>query len=112
MIVGLAPLIYLFDAGFSRGVQGVIDELFRSPRHPYTRALMDALPGKPRAEGGERRPLAGEIPDPRHPPSGCRFHTRCPLAAADAELRARCTTAEPAATRVGPDHVAFCHRAA
>src|SRR5579859_6429964 len=52
-------------------------ELWQAPRHPYTRALMDAIP---RTDGAGHLPeaLAGEIPDPAHPPVGCRFHPRCP----------------------------------
>ena len=54
-------------------------ELWQAPRHPYTRALMDAIP---RTDGAGHLPeaLAGEIPDPAHPPVGCRFHPRCPYA--------------------------------
>jgi oligopeptide/dipeptide ABC transporter ATP-binding protein len=52
-------------------------QLWQTPRHPYTRALMDAIP---RTDGAGHLPeaLAGEIPDPAHPPVGCRFHPRCP----------------------------------
>jgi len=54
------------------------DELFENPRHPYTRALLDAVPVPDPRAGGERTALAGEVPSPIDPPSGCRFHTRCP----------------------------------
>jgi peptide/nickel transport system ATP-binding protein len=54
-------------------------ELWSSPRHPYTRALIDAIP-HPDGAGQLPYALAGEIPDPAHPPVGCRFHPRCPLA--------------------------------
>jgi peptide/nickel transport system ATP-binding protein len=54
-------------------------ELWSQPRHPYTQALIDAIP-HPDGGGQLPRALAGEIPDPAHPPAGCRFHPRCPLA--------------------------------
>jgi oligopeptide/dipeptide ABC transporter ATP-binding protein len=54
-------------------------ELWSTPRHPYTRALIDAIP-HPDGAGHLPRALAGEIPDPAHPPVGCRFHPRCPSA--------------------------------
>jgi oligopeptide/dipeptide ABC transporter ATP-binding protein len=55
------------------------DLLWRDPRHPYTRALIDAIP-HPDGAGHLPVALAGEIPDPAHPPDGCRFHPRCPYA--------------------------------
>jgi oligopeptide transport system ATP-binding protein len=56
--------------------------LFASPRHPYTRALLEAVPDPdPVAQRAKSRvPLKGEIPNPANPPAGCRFHTRCPMA--------------------------------
>ena len=54
-------------------------ELWRAPRHPYTRALIEAIP-HPDGAGHLPHALAGEIPDPAHPPVGCRFHPRCPYA--------------------------------
>ncbi len=82
------------------------DALFAAPRHPYTRALLASVPepdpvvqrAKPRV------PLAGEIPSPANPPSGCRFHTRCPM------VIDRCRREEPAWRAVGDSMVA-CHRA-
>ncbi|MBV9582491.1 MAG: ABC transporter ATP-binding protein [Chloroflexi bacterium] len=68
-------------------------ELWSAPRHPYTRALIDAIPN-PDGAGQLPRALAGEIPDPAHPPQGCRFHPRCPLAFD------RCPVDEPALTEV------------
>ena len=53
--------------------------LFRHPRHPYTRLLLETVPNI-RSRGQERLPLAGEVPSPIHPPSGCHFHPRCPFA--------------------------------
>ncbi len=79
-------------------------ELFATPRHPYTRALLASVPDPdPIVQRAKSRvPLSGEIPNPANPPPGCRFHTRCPIAA---DL---CRTAEPAWRRVGGGDVA-CH---
>lgn len=55
------------------------DDLFRSPQHPYTRMLIDAVPDLDMS-GRERRPVTGEVPNPINPPSGCAFHPRCPHA--------------------------------
>jgi peptide/nickel transport system ATP-binding protein len=84
------------------------EALYTSPRHPYTRALLDAVP-EPAVidENGnpiERRPaLGGELPSPMQPPSGCRFRTRCPRAT---EI---CAKEEPRLERVEPDNVIACH---
>lgn len=79
-------------------------ELFANPQHPYTRALIDAVPNPdPLAEAGRTAaPLAGEIPSPLNPPMGCVFHTRCPIATAP------CSLDVPPQVRVGPDHIAAC----
>jgi oligopeptide transport system ATP-binding protein len=80
------------------------DALFAAPRHPYTRALLLAVPEPdPAAQRAKPRvPLAGEIPSPANPPAGCRFHTRCPMA------RPLCREQEPAWRQVGASFVA-CH---
>jgi oligopeptide transport system ATP-binding protein len=79
------------------------DALFASPRHPYTRALLQAVPTI--AVGAARAmPLSGEIPSPLTPPSGCVFRTRCPSAVA------RCAVEQPALRLLQGSHVA-CHRA-
>ena len=80
------------------------DALFAHPRHPYTRALLLAVPEPdPAAQRAKPRvPLAGEIPSPARPPPGCRFHTRCPMA------RPVCSAEEPAWRQVGESTVA-CH---
>jgi peptide/nickel transport system ATP-binding protein len=81
--------------------------LWASPRHPYTRGLIDAVPGQ---SGGRRRewvaPLPGDLPNPADPPRGCRFHPRCPHATA------RCRDEEPALRELAPGHWAACHLAA
>lgn len=82
------------------------DSLFGAPRHPYTRALLQAAPlPDPRLTRARRRaPLAGEIPSPLAPPSGCVFRTRCPYAVE------RCGRERPALRPLGSSLVA-CHRA-
>ena len=58
--------------------RGPVEDVFEDPQHPYTRALMEAIPALGTREGPPPEPLSGDVPDPAHPPSGCRFHTRCP----------------------------------
>jgi oligopeptide/dipeptide ABC transporter ATP-binding protein len=78
-------------------------ELFDKPLHPYTRALFSAaLPSHPDVEQEEIM-LTGEVPSPINPPSGCRFHPRCPFAVA------RCSEEEPQLREVAPGHVVSCH---
>ncbi|MCQ4159051.1 ATP-binding cassette domain-containing protein [Roseomonas sp. GC11] len=83
------------------------DALWRQPRHPYTRALMAATPVADPAEARARPPLplTGELPSPIDPPSGCRFHPRCPLALP------RCREDVPALRLAGPEHTVACHLA-
>jgi len=81
------------------------DSLYRKPMHPYTEALMSAVPRPdPRLRGkGERIRLQGEIADPSNPPSGCTFHPRCAYA------RARCSVEQPALREVLPGRHVACH---
>ncbi len=80
------------------------DALYADPLHPYTRALLDAVPiPDPRLEAKrEYRVLAGEVPSPLNPPRGCVFHTRCPLASEE------CKMAVPELREVKPRHFAAC----
>ncbi len=81
------------------------EELFRAPRHPYTAALMAAVPvPDPRRRTGDVE-LQGEVPSPANPPSGCYFHPRCPYAV---DL---CRAQAPALREVSPGHFVSCHRA-
>ena len=79
-------------------------QLFEMPLHPYTEALLSAVP-IPRASARKRERiiLRGDVPSPINPPSGCHFHTRCRYA------HARCKAEAPALRQVTPDHWAACH---
>jgi oligopeptide transport system ATP-binding protein len=81
------------------------DALYKSPLHPYTRALLSAVPIPDPALEATRQeiPLEGEVPNPANPPSGCRFHTRCPLAL---DL---CKHLEPEYRQVNAGHWVACH---
>jgi peptide/nickel transport system ATP-binding protein/oligopeptide transport system ATP-binding protein len=78
-------------------------DLFDHPQHPYTEALLSAVPVPDPAAQRKRIVLAGDVPSPIHPPSGCRFHTRCPHAFD------RCRREEPKLAQVRPMHFAACH---
>jgi len=78
--------------------------LFSTPKHPYTRLLMASVPGAPR--GTDLALLDGEVASALDPPTGCRFHPRCPLA------ESICQSVEPPLERVAPDRTAACHVAA
>ncbi|MFM2106072.1 MAG: hypothetical protein RL338_1104 [Chloroflexota bacterium] len=85
-----------------------VDTLYQDPRHPYTVALLSAIPNPDPRTRKKRLVLTGDIPSPANPPSGCRFHTRC-------WLRERlgnpenCATAEPEFRDVGGGHLVACH---
>jgi len=78
------------------------DQIYSAPRHPYTRALLDAIPQV--SSGRKGTPLRGEIPSPTSPPQGCAFHTRCP------QVMNICRRESPPLTVFG-DHVVTCHLA-
>jgi oligopeptide/dipeptide ABC transporter ATP-binding protein len=80
------------------------DELFRNPLHPYTQALMSAIPIPDPKIRRERIILKGDVPSPLNPPTGCRFHPRCPVA------MAHCKVEEPAFKEASPDHWVACWR--
>jgi oligopeptide transport system ATP-binding protein len=77
--------------------------LFGEPRHPYTHALLSAIPLPEPALKRHRMILQGDVPSPLNPPAGCRFHTRCPYA------RDRCRSEEPELTLEGDGHRTACH---
>jgi peptide/nickel transport system ATP-binding protein/oligopeptide transport system ATP-binding protein len=79
------------------------EELFKNPLHPYTKALFSAaLPGHPDIVR-EEIILAGEVPSPINPPSGCRFHPRCPF------VMPQCSEIEPEEKAIAPNHMVACH---
>jgi oligopeptide transport system ATP-binding protein len=78
-------------------------ELYVAPRHPYSEALLSAVPIPDPSVKRKRIVLQGDVPNPIHPPSGCHFHTRCPKA------MARCKTEEPLLREVAPGRMAACH---
>jgi oligopeptide transport system ATP-binding protein len=116
---GLSYLFVAHDLGVVRHVSDRIavmylgkivensgaDELYDKPVHPYSNALLSAvpIPDPRRNSARERLVLEGDVPSPIDPPSGCRFHTRCPWCT---EV---CTTSEPALFEHRPNHSAACH---
>jgi oligopeptide/dipeptide ABC transporter ATP-binding protein len=78
-------------------------DLYARPRHPYTEALLSAVPVSDPTVKLQRIILTGDVPSPVNPPTGCHFHTRCPYA------QARCKTDVPTMREVAPGHFASCH---
>jgi oligopeptide/dipeptide ABC transporter ATP-binding protein len=78
------------------------EEIFHNPLHPYTKALLSAIPVPDPDAHRERLPLTGEIPTAISPPSGCRFRTRCPM------VEPRCAENEPQLVEVSPGHFVAC----
>ncbi|MGH9053991.1 MAG: ABC transporter ATP-binding protein [Acidimicrobiia bacterium] len=83
---------------------GTKDELFGNPQHPYTRALLSAIPMADPTRARRRTILQGEIPSPLNPPDACRFHTRCPIFA-----EGICDVLEPRLRPAQDGHLASCH---
>ena len=83
--------------------QAPTDPLYAGPLHPYTRALLSAIPDAARRGSRQRMLLSGDPPSPLNPPAGCRFHTRCPFA------RERCRAEAPALRAIEPGRLARCH---
>ncbi|MBQ2895803.1 MAG: ABC transporter ATP-binding protein, partial [Oscillospiraceae bacterium] len=84
------------------------EELFRNPCHPYTKSLLSAIPLADVSEKEEERRrnrivLQGDVPSPADPPSGCRFHTRCPMA------KEICSQVKPVTREIAPGHSTCCH---
>ena len=113
-------LTYLFISHDMAVVQHICDEiavmylgriveradrrsLFLDVKHPYTKALLAAVPSMDRETRRSSTPLGGDVPSPMDPPSGCHFHTRCPLA------EKRCSMEIPALREVLPNHWVACH---
>lgn len=83
-----------------------VEDLYRDPKHPYTKALMSAIPVPDPGRKSQRVILSGDVPSPMNPPSGCAFHTRCPVA------RPECAQQEPPTIDVGTSgtpHEVACH---
>jgi oligopeptide/dipeptide ABC transporter ATP-binding protein len=78
-------------------------EIYRNPRHPYTRALLSAIPVPDPAARRSRVILPGDVPSPIHPPAGCPFHPRCP------HVEERCRTMEPTLSAGSGGHQVACH---
>lgn len=82
------------------------DDLFQQPLHPYTQALMSAIPVPDPKHKPQRTILPGDVPSPLNPPSGCRFHPRCPIT-----RLAHCSVEEPQLRELQPGHWVACHYA-
>jgi peptide/nickel transport system ATP-binding protein len=82
---------------------GTTEEIFSNPKHPYTEALLSAVPVADPNYKMERIPLQGEIPNPANPPSGCYFHTRCRY------CQQKCREVAPEYKEVTPGHMCACH---
>jgi peptide/nickel transport system ATP-binding protein len=82
---------------------GPTESVIRSPQHPYTKALVAAAPIPQVNQARAPLPIKGNVPDARNPPTGCRFHDRCPIAVQ------RCKSEVPRLREVSPGHRAACH---
>jgi peptide/nickel transport system ATP-binding protein len=86
---------------------GTGDDIYERPAHPYTAGLLAAIPlpnpELARASAANEVPVRGELPSPINPPTGCRYHTRCPLA------QPKCAEVLPELRSFGGEHLAACH---
>ena len=82
---------------------GNTEEVYRHPAHPYTQALLSAVPSHDPANKSKHIVLEGDVPNPASPPTGCPFHTRC------AYCTEECRQAKPQLREIAPDHYAACH---
>jgi oligopeptide/dipeptide ABC transporter ATP-binding protein len=96
--VGVMYLGKLVEIGEARTIT-------EAPKHPYTKALISAIPLPIPGRQKSRIILEGDVPSPARPPSGCRFHPRCPIARPD------CADVEPQLRPIGADHWVACHYA-
>jgi peptide/nickel transport system ATP-binding protein len=122
--LGLGALVVTHDLGVAWNIadriavmylgriveSGPVEQVLTHPRHPYTRALLDALPHRA-LEGHAPQPLPGEMPDPTAIPAGCRFHPRCPALASGAAdaVADRCRGVPLEVLPATLEHVAACH---
>ena len=84
--------------------EGETEDVFNTPRHPYTEALLSAVPWPEAEQPAGREPLHGDVPSPVDLPTGCSFHTRCPK-----RIAGVCDAVPPRELEVGPGHRAACH---
>ena len=82
---------------------GDTEEVYRHPAHPYTQALLSAVPSHDPLQKSKHIILEGDVPNPADPPAGCPFHTRC------SRCTARCKETKPDLTEIAPDHFVACH---
>ena len=95
MVMYLGKIVELAEAG----------NIIASPKHPYTQALISAVPEVNPATKRQRIILPGDVPSPIHPPSGCPFHPRCPVA------EERCRSERPGLRELATQHMVACHLA-
>jgi oligopeptide transport system ATP-binding protein len=105
VVAGLVNRVAVMYAG-QVVEEGTVEELYYRARMPYAWGLMESIARLDQRRMGRLRPIAGQPPNMRRPPAGCRFHPRCPYRDAD-----RCLTEVPELVEIGVDHLARCHYA-